>query len=351
MIRASHRDIIVIGASAGGVTALKGVIRELPPDLPASLFVVLHTVPRGVSQLAPILDAAGPLRASFAEDGEGIRYGHVYVAPPDRHLLLRDSHVHLTRAPKENRTRPAVNPLFRSAAAAYGRRVVGVVLTGTLDNGTAGLLAVEAGGGTTVVQDPEDAEFPGMPLSALDYLDPDHVVTAAELPGLLVELVGEEMAESGPERLDGAVVNNPGPDDSIGTHQRGPGPDLTELGSREVRPPNTASGFTCPECSGALWEVEERGLTEYVCRIGHLFGPETLLEEHAERRDDLLETALRSIEEESALTARLLERGRERGLSEHRLRRHVQRIRTLERTAASLEHLLREESPPAEAAE
>ncbi len=327
-----HRDTVVIGASAGGVAALRRLLSSLPGDFPASIFVAVHTAPKGVSFLAQILDRAGPLTASFAEDGEPTRPGHVYVAPPDRHLLVRPGHVHLSRGPKENRTRPAVNPLFRSAAACRGPRVVGVVLTGMLDNGTAGLLAVERAGGTTIVQDPEDAAFPGMPASALEFLDPDHTVGIAELPPLLTRITRPP-----------AGVAAPTPD------------ELTDQGkesSMNIRDPDTphpvnaASGFTCPECNGALWEVDEHGLTEFVCRIGHLFGPETLMDEQATRRDDLLESALRALREETALTGLLVERARERGLGDRQLKRHTLRMEELERTGDLLETLIRENGPP-----
>ncbi|MDT8386215.1 MAG: chemotaxis protein CheB [Thiogranum sp.] len=190
----SH-DLIVIGASSGGVTALKTLVSQLPEDLPAAVMIVLHTAPTPtLALLAGLLDDAGPLPAAYPEDGEAIRSSRIYVAPQDHHLIVRGSHLHLTRTPKENWTRPAINPLFRSAAGSFRRRVAALVLTGMLEDGTAGLLAVEAAGGTTVVQDPGDAEFPDMPLSALDYLDPDHIVLLSELPTLLVQLAGTPVA-------------------------------------------------------------------------------------------------------------------------------------------------------------
>lgn len=190
------RDIIVVGASAGGVEALSQLARGLPEDLSISMFVVLHMPAGGVSALAHILDRAGPLSSSQARDGESIATGHIYVAPPDHHLLVRRGHVALVRGPRVNSHRPAVDPLFRSAARAYGPRVVGVVLSGALDDGTAGLLAVKMRGGVAVVQSPDDALFSGMPSSALDIVEVDHCVPVAEIPPLLSSLARQQIDET-----------------------------------------------------------------------------------------------------------------------------------------------------------
>jgi two-component system chemotaxis response regulator CheB len=178
-------DIITIGASAGGVEAFKKIVHELPPALQAAIFVVLHISPEGPSVLPDILNRAGPLPALHPRDGDKIQLGKIYIAPPDHHLLIRRGHIHLFRGPKENNVRPAIDPLFRTAARAYGPRVIGVVLTGVLDDGTAGLLAIKARGGITVVQDPDDALFSGMPESAMKYADVDHCLPLAFLSPLL----------------------------------------------------------------------------------------------------------------------------------------------------------------------
>lgn len=221
---------------------------------------------------------------------------------------------------------------------------MGVVLTGMLDNGTAGLLAVERAGGTTVVQDPADAAFPGMPLSALGYVEADHVIGLRELPTLLARLTAppEGVAQrSLRPAVSGAIAGGA----SVS------GGELS-MDSRETikvsKDPNTASGFTCPECSGAPWESREHRFSEYICRVGHLFSPETLLEEQAERRDDLLESALRALREEEALNDLLLERGRARGLQAHHLKRHARRGAELHRVGDQLERMLRQDGPPPE---
>ena len=188
-------DIIVVGASAGGVEALTSLVRDLPPDLPAAVFVVLHFPPHATSMLPAILNRAGTLPAHHAEDGEAIAHGHIYVAPPDRHLLVEQGVVRVVADPRENGHRPAIDPLFRSAARAHGRRVAGVVLSGTLDDGTAGLQAVKTGGGVAIAQDPTEALYPGMPLSAVENVAVDRVLPVAAIAAYLVQLAREAVPE------------------------------------------------------------------------------------------------------------------------------------------------------------
>jgi two-component system chemotaxis response regulator CheB len=199
----TSRDLVVVGASAGGLEALRQLAAGLPADLPASVLVVLHIPPTGASVLPGILDRAGPLPATHAKDGSPLEHGRIYVAPPDFHLLVDDRTLRLEHGPAEHGHRPAVDPLFRSAARVYGERVVGVVLSGALDDGALGLAAVKAGGGVAVAQDPEDAMYPSMPRNAIDRGGADHVVVAADLAELVVRLVGAErgnnVGSTGPE--------------------------------------------------------------------------------------------------------------------------------------------------------
>ena len=197
-------DIIVIGASAGGVEALMGVVRALPSDLPAALFVVLHIPPDGASALPHILAAAGQLPAAHPRDGDPIEHGRIYVAPPDHHLLVEEGRVRVTRGPRENRYRPAVDPLFRSAARAYGSRVIGVVLSGMLDDGSAGMIAIASRGGIGVVQEPQDALFPGMPQSAIKNDSPAHIVPVAEI-GPLLDRLAREPARAAQQEVSRAM--------------------------------------------------------------------------------------------------------------------------------------------------
>ena len=198
----ANRDIIVMGASAGGLPAFNGIIKQLPHDLNAAVFIVWHVSPYSRSMLPEILSRAGKLEVKHPADGESIQPGKIYVARPDRHLLLEAGRVRLTKGPKENRFRPAVDPLFRSAAYAYGARVVGVVLTGALDDGTAGLWAIKDRGGIAVVQDPAEAEQPSMPSSALNNVQVDYCLPLSEIPPLVVTLTQQSVGEQ-----DGSPVS------------------------------------------------------------------------------------------------------------------------------------------------
>jgi two-component system chemotaxis response regulator CheB len=294
-------DIIVIGASAGGVEALSTVVARLPCDLPAALFVVLHIPRDGVSLLPQILSRAGPLPAVHPRDGEPIAPARIYVAPPDQHLLVIRDQVRLVRGPRENGHRPAVDPLFRTAARAFGPRVVGVVLSGALDDGTAGLVAVKRQGGIAVVQQPADAAYAGMPQSALSQVVVDHCLPAAEIADVLVTLA-HEVVDERPAR---AVA--PDLDMEIGAAVL----DSAVLES-EGRP-GRASVFTCPECHGNLWEMQDGELVRFRCRVGHAYSAETLLEEQSGALEGALWAALRALEEKSALARRLARRAAEQG--------------------------------------
>lgn len=296
----AERDIIVIGASAGGVEAVASVVEGLPPDLAAAVFVVVHFPAHVESVLPRILTRRGTLKAVHARDGDAIEHGTVYVAPPDRHLLVERGRMRLVRGPRENAARPAVDPLFRSAALAYGARVIGVVLTGNLDDGTAGLRAVHAAGGVAVVQDPDEALYAGMPSSAVHNVAVDHVVPLAAIPALLTRLVGERVEERGSADMAG----EPAREVEIASME-------PRVVGREV--PGRPSGYACPECHGVLWEIDEGDLSCFRCRVGHAYSMETLLAEQSTGLDAALWAAYRALEERAALTERMMERMRRRG--------------------------------------
>jgi two-component system chemotaxis response regulator CheB len=298
-----RRDIIVVGASAGGVDALVEVVRGLPPALLASLFVVCH-FPAGVrSALPTILSRNGPLLAAHARDGEPFHPGHIYVAPPDHHLLLRpDGRMQLTRGPRENHYRPAVDPLFRSAARHFGPRVVGVVLSGALSDGVGGQLAVRSAGGLAVVQDPADALIAAMPEIARQVVGADHVVAAADLGPLLAELV------RGPAASCTRGSPLPDPIDKMpDTVKRDMEQQVRDLRLGEV------SMLTCPECGGSLWQVDEKELVRFRCHLGHAYNGDVLLAEQAEALEAALWIAVRMFRERSLLAHQLAERERGEG--------------------------------------
>ena len=293
--------IVVVGASAGGVEALADLAASLPGDLPAAVFVVLHLPATGTSALPEILRRHGPLPAAHVKDGEPIQPGQIYVAPPDHHVLLRTGHVHLSRGPRENGHRPAIDPLFRSAAREYATRVIGVVLSGALDDGTAGLLAIKSRGGIAVVQDPADALYPGMPGNALEHVQVDHVAAAPSMGKLLARLIAH---------LD-EPPGAPAPSDTqVEIEMEG-----LSLEAFEGDHPGRPSGFSCPDCDGVLWQIKDGGLERYRCRVGHAWSPEGLLIQQSEALEAALWVALRSLEERAALARRLAEPARRRGHS------------------------------------
>jgi two-component system, chemotaxis family, protein-glutamate methylesterase/glutaminase len=293
------RDIVVIGASAGGVEALRLLVGGMPADYPGSLFIVMHTAPDSPGVLAQILDRAGPLHAVSATNREPIRPGYVYVAPPDVHMLLEPGRMRLTHGPRENRFRPAIDPLFRSAAQVFGPRVVGVILTGGLDDGTSGLWAVKRLGGVAVVQDPDEAFMPSMPLSALGQVEADYTLRLAEMPPVLARLASKSVAEQGgyemPEELDIEV--------KIAKAEDALGAGITKLG--------TPSIFTCPECHGTLLQLKENGRPRYRCHTGHAYSSDSLLSELTESVEETLWTAIRTIAESAMLMRHMAEHVRE----------------------------------------
>jgi two-component system chemotaxis response regulator CheB len=322
---------VAVGASAGGVQSLIELVSGLPSEYPGSVFVVLHLPPDGVSLLPRILERRGPLPASTAEDGKPIEGGHIYVAPPDYHLLLQPGLMRLSSGPRENRHRPAVDTLFRSAAAAYGPRVAGVVLSGMLDDGTLGLIAIKAARGTTIVQDPNEALFPGMPMSAAENADPDYILPVADIPMLLQQLVqaprGEEgadvMSDEELERIEVLKSEVEFPDGPI----------------REGRP----SVYSCPDCGGTLWEIGNEAVLHFRCRVGHAYAPEALVEGQTDNIEGALWSALRALDENLALTRRLHARARARG-QELAAERFAERALEAEQSARLLRKVLKAEA-------
>jgi two-component system chemotaxis response regulator CheB len=294
------RNIVVVGASAGGVAALQQIVRTLPSDFPAAVFVVLH-IPRDVpSDLGRLLSRETGLPVVTARDCDAIEQGKVYVAPPDRHMTLEKDRVRVQFGPLQNRNRPSIDVLFRSAAVEFGPRVIGVVLTGFLSDGTAGLLAIKQCGGLTVVQDPDSALFPDMPQSALRAVEIDRCAPLSQLSSLLASLVGP-MPEDQPAPLstEQALVHRFEADADLG--------NVSQL-DKVAKP----SSFVCPDCGGGLWEIDEGGLPRFRCRVGHGYSAETLITETDAAVENALFAAARSLEDRAALAQRLAENWRDR---------------------------------------
>jgi two-component system, chemotaxis family, protein-glutamate methylesterase/glutaminase len=289
---ALYRDVIVVGASAGGVEALGRLSAGLPPELPASVFVVLHMLSTGTSVLHTIMARSGNLPASAAVDGERFDRGHIYVAPPDQHLLIWDGHIRLSLGPRENGHRPAIDPLFRSAARSFGPRVIAVVLSGALDDGAAGMRFVKERGGAALVQDPDDALYPAMPRNAASFTDVDRVEP--------VNRMGDAICE---------VIETPVETDADTIERAAGGWRAEDL---EERAEGAPSGLTCPECGGALWQRDEGPLVRFACRTGHAFSPDSLVNEQSKSLEVALWSALRGLEERADLFRRMARRAGDR---------------------------------------
>lgn len=297
-------DVVVVAASAGGVEPLRELVRGLRPDLPACVLVVLHVPPIGNSALPIILSRAGPLPARHARHGEHLRTSTVLIAPPDHHLLIDDSHAAVIRGPRENGLRPAADPLFRTAARWFGPRALGVVLSGSLDDGSAGLVSIVRHGGVALVQDPDDAIAPSMPRSALALVPTAEVAPAAELAAMINKLV------------DGTAVaaaaggsSHPAPVDlaEVAMEPEGgpvPDPRAAAVGRLAV---------SCPDCSGVLSEIDEGGLVRFKCLVGHVWSADSLLASQSQELEGALWVALRSLEEKVLVARRLQGPALERG--------------------------------------
>lgn len=295
----ANRDIIAVGTSAGGVDALQFLAERLPPDLPASILVTIHLAKEFRSVLDEVLSRAGPLPASFAIDGEPLRKGHIYIAPPDRHLLVENDHFLLGAGPRENNARPAIDPMLRSVALCCGPRSVGVVLTGTLGDGASGLWAIEKCGGFCIVQDPSDAAFPDMPENALRAVHPDHTVRLKDLAPLLESLAHQPAGEAidVPEQIRFEVA--------MAKTGRTSMDEMDRFGRRSV--------LACPDCHGVMWEMDEGDLIRYRCHVGHTYTAESMDFAVDENLRRALASAVRALEEKVALARKLQKQALELG--------------------------------------
>ena len=298
----ANRDILAIGTSAGGVDALLFLAARLQRNLPASIFVTIHLPRDSKSSLDEVLTRAGPLPAAFATDGDVLKKSHIYIAPPDRHLIIDGDRISLGEGPRENNARPAIDPMLRSAAVCCGFRTVGVVLTGTLGDGASGLWAIRQSGGITVVQDPNDAAFSEMPMTALNRANPDHVARLEEMPALLTSLAHEPAGQTK------ALPRNIQYEVEIARTGQSDMDQMDKFGRRSV--------LGCPDCGGVMWEIDEGELSRFRCHVGHTYTAEVMslaLDDNLRRA---LATAVRALEERTALARKLHHQAKSSG---HRL--------------------------------
>lgn len=328
----ARHDVIVIGASAGGVAALQILARGLPEDLAAAVLVVLHTSPDGPYLLPGILSRVGKIPAVKPRDGEPIEQRKIYVAPPGHHLLVSDGRIGLSRGPKENCTRPAIDPLFRTAAATYGPRVAGVILTGMLDDGTVGLAAVKERGGVAVVQDPLDALYPSMPRSALEHVQVDYAVPLAEVAQLLARLVNEPTKIQDDVRLSDLITIESG------------FAQMKTIKPEEMNRIGDPAGLSCPECYGPLWKIRDGTIHRYRCHVGHAYTAASMMQGQCEAQETSLWQALRLMRERAALLREM-----ERAAQDHPLqddgRQAQATLAHLEENIALVQKMIQDQEP------
>lgn len=295
------QKIVTVGASAGGLRPLTEILSGVPPDFPASLFVVLHLAPYSSSELAEILDRRSPLKVKWAEDQEAVQAGVVYVAPANHHLLLSQGPVRVLFGARESGSRPSIDVLFRSAAVAYGSQAVGVILSGTLDDGARGLLAIKRCGGTTVVQDPDSATEPEMPRNALREVDADHCVASDAIAPLLQELVERQL----PLRM--AVPRDIELENRVA---------LSSMTVSDDTPAGDAAMVSCPDCGGQLRRFEGGRGDQYRCYVGHAYSSQLLLDRQREQLEQAMWIAVRVIGDRKRVLDRLAEDYWKRGMSQ-----------------------------------
>ncbi|RYZ29164.1 MAG: chemotaxis protein CheB [Chitinophagaceae bacterium] len=298
------QDIIVIGASAGGLEAILQIVKVLPADFPASIFIVIHLSPYSPSQLPKIINRAGSLPAIHPKDGDPIEPGTIYIAPPDHHMVLeKENKVLVRKGPKENRFRPCIDALFRSAALVFGPRVVGVVLSGLLDDGTSGMWSIHRNGGTTIVQDPDEAQFPQMIQNVLQYVEVDHVLPTPQIFGLLTRLAGDKapvrpaLTQNEMELLKMEVI--------IASQD-----NAFEMG---ILNKGELTTYSCPECKGALVRFAEGQMLRFRCHTGHAYSSSTLLAGITTQVEEKLWEAMQGLEATNMLLVQIGDHYRDAG--------------------------------------
>ena len=313
--------LVVVGASAGGMAAMKKLVAQFQSDFPAPIFLVNHMSAETTGEaLVKVLNDSGSLTCAHAHNEQAFKSGHIYLAPSDHHMLIVEGKILVTKGARENRSRPAIDPLFRSAAVAYGNRVIGIILTGYLDDGTSGMMAIKRCGGVCIAQDPLDADYPDMPQSVIANVGTDYCVPVAQMGALLSDLVSRELP-----------ANKPAPDDivieaKIAQRVLSDLPSVDALGDQVP--------YNCPDCGGVLWQIAEGDSLRYRCHTGHAFTSSVLLAQQTEKIEETLWVALRMFEERQNLLVTMSKNVEKNPLSSIAQRAtdsqvHIDRIRAM----------------------
>ncbi len=312
---AIDRDIIVIGGSAGALSVLQELFAPLPANFPAAVFVVVHQSQSQPGRLPEILSRVGKLPADHAKDGAPIELGRVYVAPPNYHVLIERGRMKLSLGPKENRFRPSIDPLFRTAARTYEKQVIGVILSGQLDDGTLGMMRVKQFGGTAIAQDPASAEAGDMPASVIRNVPCDYILSPDQIAGVLTQLVQEPSTL--PSAGGASIMSaNDLPENAGIPSETGDTADRGDNALTTGHLPGAPTGLTCPQCGGAVWEGNERGLLTYRCHVGHAYTAESMASEHDSHLESTLWEAVRMFQESAAMHRRMEAKAHERGVND-----------------------------------
>jgi two-component system, chemotaxis family, protein-glutamate methylesterase/glutaminase len=309
-VRRPLKKVIVIGGSQGAIEALLRIVPSFPADLSAAILIVVHMPVDSVSILPKVLSRAGSLKACHPKDREILRPGNIYVAPPNYHLTLEGRTICRSKGPRENRHRPAIDPLFRTAARSFGLGVIAILLSGNLDDGSAGIFAVRKLGGIAIVQDPASAQAAGMPQSALDYAGANFVLLPGQIGPKVTELINSREKKMKGNKKSKAKKNDP----EVRVNE-----EVSYTGQSAGRP----SVFACPECHGILWEIKNGKITRYRCRVGHAYTSASLKVEMDQSTERALWAAMRALEERAALSQRVINNPKGSHAYSHRFREQV----------------------------
>ena len=317
--------IVVIGSSAGGLNAISELVSQLPQELNAAILIVLHLSKAALGDiLINRIQKSTSLPCKIAEDKEKIKAGHIYVGPPDAHLLLKKDSIIIGHGPAENRFRPSIDVLFRSAAASHSEKVIGVILTGFLNDGTAGMMAIKQSGGYCIVQDPNEAEYPDMPLAVLENMEVDDCVSLKNMGKAIAEIINNAEVK-GIVAPDKIIAESKLSERSATTIE-----GISRLGEKTI--------YACPDCGGGLWRIEDGKIKHYRCHIGHSYSEDDLLVKQSETTENTLWVAVRMMEERKLFLRKIAKENDDKGLqrlgSEYSrraedLEQHIEKLKEL----------------------